>query len=308
MGKQNGTGNLSRMPHMNIKGELGTVKISTLPESSSTTDTNTNSDKGGLTSKHKDKEEKQDRKIRSELDPVVYRETQDAINDIIRNSDFGSYRSIRSAIDIIENHFKSQVETGTSSGALGDSTRRRNEELWFGTPLTSPAESYAKYGMLVSKNIKTAFESAPSYGGWRDNVLITFKPSSVYGRATMTTEDSLDHKSSGFIPSLITKNGISSLSGLSDGGWSATTRSDHAMQIIKAHGSGSNDGSKIFGKMGGDSYFEVQYHGQYTAKDIATVTIREHQSIPKATIAKLEKYGGKAYKYINGKRVLYHGD
>ena len=311
MGKERGTSR--SMPHMNIKGELGTVKVSSTPDSydelSKKTNDGSNLDRGGLTKKHTQKEAKKDTEIKKALGGKLYNETKNATNEIIKNSDFGTFRSLRSAIDMIEDHFKSQVETHDSSGALDVSGRRANENLWFGTDKNASPETFAKYGMLVSKDAGEAFSFAPSYGGGGSRqVLITFKDSSVYGRTTLTTRDSLDYKSSNFIPSLITRDGIRSLSGIAYGGWSGGTAKSEATHISDSFKSGAKDGTSIYRTRGGDKYFEVQYHGRYTARDIATVTIREHQSIPKSTVAKLEKYGGKAYKLINGKRVEYHGD
>lgn len=314
MGKERGTSR--SMPHMNIKGELGTVKVSSTPDSydelSKKTNDGSNLDRGGLTKKHTQKEAKKDTAIKKELGDKLYNETKNAINEIIKNSDFGTFRSLRSTIDMIDDHFKSQVETHDSSGAKDVAGRRENENKWFGTDKNASPETYAKYGMLVSKDAGEAFATAPSYGGKigkGGQVLVTFKDSSVYGRTTLTTKDSLDYDSSNFIPSLITRDGIRSLSGIAYGWWSADgTAKAEATHISDAFKSGAKDGTSIYRTRKGDEYFEVQYHGKYTVRDIETVTIHDYQSIPKSTVAKLEKYGGKAYKLINGKRVEYHGD
>lgn len=263
----------------------------------------------GISAEHAKKEEAKDQQVLSELGDRTYAKTLKQLDDIIANSEFGTYRSVRSVIDIVDSHFKSQVETGESSGAKDPTGRRINEGKWFGTDVTSPAESFAKYGMLVSKDLEKAMVHHPFYGSGygKEQALITFKPESVYGRATLTTLDSLDYKSSGFIPSTITKDGLSSLSGIAHD-W-GSSRAGFATTLSKYVRQGVKDGTDYYSREMSDKYLEVQYHGKYTAKDIKSIVLRKsHSTLPKATVQKVEKYGGVVYRMENGKLVRYYGD
>lgn len=254
--------------------------------------------KYGVNPVHAQKEEKKDQEIRKKLGSNYERVKQE-LNDIIKNSEFGTYRSLRSAIDIINSHFKSLVETGTSSGSSYTPARIDNENEWFGTAKDSSPEKFAKYGMLVSSDLVKAMNESPHYGAYSGGgqVLVTFKKDEVFGNVTLTTSDSLDHKSTGFIPSTITKDGVASLAGIAE------------RDIARFSLSRDRDGTDYYARRGSDHYLEVQFHGNYGAKQIDKIVLGSpSQTIPKSIVSKLESYGGKVYRTDGKKLILYRGD
>ena len=176
---------------------------------------------------------------------------------------------------ILDTHFKSQFETGTSAGLNHPGKRKEMTSKLFGL---SENEAYAlnpdefeKYGYLISNDFKEelmGFNATSHYG----DVIITFKKETMNRRTTFTLGDSLNQTPGDVVGVPITDPSIAA----------------HSKFYLKMDA----DPDTLIGRMNKDirdnmndpgramhlsgfEYAELQFHGEITAADIDTVVFNQ---------------------------------
>ena len=196
---------------------------------------------------------------------------------------------------IIDTHFKNQMETHTSQGANAPNMRARLSSEYFGHPYDNPnkvaAGEFEKYGYLAPRDIVTA--SANASADWYGDVIFRFRREAVLDRTTFKTDDTLNSwngKDTSHAGSLKT----ASLSGLSEVSHDTVRRAKNAEQYI-------HNPDKWVDEVNYGLYFELQYHGNLSIKDVDSVTFGiELPDNSDRVIQKLKKNGVKVYQVIGG--------
>ena len=202
------------------------------------------------------------------------------MTDVFKNGQFRMWRSGHLA-EIVEEHFKNTLETGTSAGATGDSLRRGTEKEMFGIKGHEAVEG-EKYGYVGHDDDLEAFQSniARGYGrrGGGDGVLYKFKKSAVQDRTTYTAGDSLDSSPQGRSRPLAgyagehpTYEGVSAL-------WK--NELDMVREAYREYQSGKMTFSEFLEKFSNtcqDGYIECHYHDMLTINDVESITTTRSQ-------------------------------
>lgn len=184
---------------------------------------------------------------------------QDAVADapiVIRRA---TESRLRSALD--EGRFKTQFETGTSSGVLDTEMRANFEQMTWGYPLDLPGAQRPIYGYVSTGGVRPVsagvHHTVDSYG----DIQIVLRDS-VRGRTTVSAADSLDHRSD-LVPAPI-----------SAPDWRAGLGHDQDYASPNWYR---------------EHYIEAQIHGGVTWDDVAEVVFARQPE--KATIEALTRRG-----------------
>jgi hypothetical protein len=123
-------------------------------------------------------------------DPQAQEIYNERLTEAMKNSDVHTRTSTDSLFKILEDgRFKSQMETGTSRGALDPSYRKEVSYKLFGTPAGTADDAYEIYGYMGTKDLVDetfGYMGVEHYG----EVIIKFKPT-IRSRTTITVGDSL---------------------------------------------------------------------------------------------------------------------
>lgn len=216
------------------------------------------------------------------------------IAEVLKKHDFGTNCDATNLESILKNGLKSQLETGTTGGALNPGFRRVISETLFGTEQKTAASEYEKYGSLLHHDKEQSLKSLRGGNGLSGygQVEIRLKKDDVI--ATWTMGDSLDD-SDILRPSLTTDPRVCSYGTARQetkkGPWEC-----HTLKGIRE--SWKSTGSpETFANHFENSYIELQFHGKVTAKQIESISFafeqEARQSLP--AIQKALQLGIKVY-------------
>lgn len=196
---------------------------------------------------------------------------------------------------IIDSHFKNQMETGTSQGANSPDLRARLSADYFGHPYDRAnkvaAGEFEKYGYLAPRDKIAAMSNAGAnfYG----DVVFRFRRDAIMDRTTFKTADTLnswyDHDSAhaGWLKS-------ASITGLSEIDSDTIRKVRSAERYIK-------EPDRWVSHVNYGEYFELQYHGSLSIKDVESVTFGA--TLPSnfnRILDKLKRKGIKVYQVTGG--------
>ena len=193
---------------------------------------------------------------------------------------------------ILDSHFMNQLESKTSHGYLGGSTRKRLSHRLFGSTgeHNEDPDYFEKYGYCDSfEDIKNGRRGgmASGYGG----VVVKFRKDRVAERTTYTADDSLDSNRShvaGRAGSNPTFEGLTYWVGVKG-----------ILDIMRSTG-GNITPRHISG-----CYLELQYHGRLTFEDVEEIMIPNPETagwrdrVSEADINRLKEKGVKVF--VEGK-------
>lgn len=195
---------------------------------------------------------------------------RDTMRDMFKKYDFASDTSADYLEDIIDSHYKNQVELGgTKSGAMSNVKKRKDiSSEMFGTPKRgTPPAQYEKYGYLTETDFNTNYDAG--YGG----TTIRWKKDKI--NATFTMTDSLNAEDF-MSPSLTTDPKI--ISTAAHNGRNFFVKS---IQDIKDLAREAKDSVADATEMFGSQYIELQFHGELTVDCIESVTFDGENEVRK---------------------------
>lgn len=198
----------------------------------------------------------------------------------------GAYRVARSTSSfggIIENGYKSQVETGKGGyGAAHDKDLRKSaSKIFYGHSGLEDSE-YEKCGYIGFMDEAEDWNDSdhPGYGG-SSPLTYTLRKENVQDRTTYTYGDSLNTRrhmtSAGYAGPHPTIEGLSSLYGKDD--------VQRALRAYQEYKDGSIDYATMFERIrrsANNNYIELQFHGPITIKDIERVSFNKTADLDKA--------------------------
>ena len=203
------------------------------------------------------------RKAAIKNSPEEVEKFQNIMRDMLDENDFAMRVPSDTVLEeILNSHFKNQLETGTSLGTLDAERRQLATRELFGLQYDDVKKynprDFEKYGYLAPRNIydDLAYEGVEQYGG----ITVRFKKEVVSNRATFTVGDSLG---SGLVASPVNNPTIASISGRD---------ASKLRELNKALMDPKVPFVDKVEKVTWGTYIELQYHGNLTAKDIASVT------------------------------------
>ena len=246
-----------------------------------------------------------------EVDPEVFTETNEMLNELIENNAFriripAEDTTVVESI-ITDGRIKNQFETNTTGGLFDKRFRADASKGLFGYTEDLPNSGYEKYGYLGSKNVADdAGRKLKEYGGG----IITLRKDSMMERTTLTMGDSLHmanipaNEEMGLGRTIATKvTEIDSTVCQFSAAYNGERRRDDLRETIDKYG--IEKASQI-GQFASGGYFELQYHGDVTLADIESITLSKEQWDEIANkpeiVEKLKENGVKAI-YVEKKKA-----
>lgn len=174
--------------------------------------------------------------------------------------------------NILDTHFKNQMETGHRIGANVPSRRRQSTSNLFGMSMDEvrklKPKDFEKYGYLVSKDPQSEIGSHLIVERFGD-VIVTFKKENLSNRTTFTLGDSL-RKSEDIVATPINDPSLAAhdefdLQILGD------RANDEIRKLNRQFNAKGHEPSKVMNNYGKE-YVELQYHGEVGPNDIESVT------------------------------------
>lgn len=208
----------------------------------------------------------------------VYEETAEAFNEVmtelIDEHDFAMrIPSVNILKEISETHFKNQMETGSSAGALNFEMRKDAVSNMFGLDKSQvnklKNKEFEKYGYLAHKDLKIdtlKAESAKQYGG----ITVRFNKESIADRTTYTVGDSLymSEESGGVAASVLKP----SLAGVDE--WLLQDNFiEEAGEEFVEDLRGATGDVELFLQKVQKPYVELQFHGDLTIDDVESISV-----------------------------------
>lgn len=220
------------------------------------------------------------------VDRMTDDEKKEAVDMLTEIFSVGSYRVARSTSSfggIIENGYKSQIETGTGgAGAFkGKEGRKAASDKFYGHG-GLPDTEYEKCGYIGYADEAEDWDSPghPFYGG-SSPMTYTLRKETLKDRTTYTYGDSLNTRynmtSAGYAGDKPTIEGVTSLDSLSD------MRS--ILQVWRKYKSGQINFSTMFNdirRYADNRYIELQFHGPVTVKDIEKISFEDEDDLKQA--------------------------
>lgn len=200
--------------------------------------------------------------------------------------DKGAYRVARSTGSfggIIEEGYKSQIETGSggAGAAIGKDMRKTASKKFFGHSGLDDTE-YEKCGYIGLADEGEDWDDSdhPRYGG-SSPMTYTLKKETMKDRTTYTYGDSLntDYRmsSAGYAGDKPTLEGLTSLYNLRE--------VRNALRAFKQYQNGDITYQEMFKKIrseANNNYIELQFHGPVTVKDIEKVSFNKTSDMERA--------------------------
>ena len=225
----------------------------------------------------KHRQEKAKKSILNDLDDAEKQEVADMLTEMF---DKGAYRIARgpdSFGGIIENGYKSQIETGTSgeNAALNKEWRKTASDKMYGHGGLDDTE-YEKYGYLgfADDDMDADDELRPEYG----DVTYTLKKDRMQDRVTYSFGDSLNAmnyiSTPGYAGDKPTIEGMTSL-----GNPKYIRRALKEYERYKKGEQSYEDMFRRAKEWADNMYVELQYHGPVTFEDIDTITFNTMDSM-----------------------------
>lgn len=209
----------------------------------------------------------------------------DMLREIFTQGAYRCARSTKSFGGIIENGYKSQIETGKGGyGAAKDKdARKRCSQALYGHDGMDDTE-YEKCGYLGLSDDKDDYDftGIPGYGG-SSPCVYTFRKDHMQDRVSYTMGDSLNTwyrgymKCAGYAGENPTIEGMTAMDDISD-----ARRAIKAYQRFKRGEISFRDMFKEVRYMLNNSYIELQYNGPVTVEDIEKVTFTSQTDLENA--------------------------
>lgn len=212
-------------------------------------------------------------------------EAEKALQKIFDEAEFGMFIPADALLGkggALETHFKNQFETGSSRGILNGKVRREASNMLFGASKTLKPEEYEKYGVLVGNPRGAGCDVGYGYG----NCVVTFKKEAMKGRTTYTMTDSLsvthDDDATGMAAGSVSVGKVT-LGGIA---WSPDTELRNIRKVIQKP---PRDYASLMSDLS-TSYIELQYHGEVTVDDVATVCFKSQDDLFRYLEPEKEKF------------------
>lgn len=198
-----------------------------------------------------------------------------------------------------DGRLKTQFETNTSGGQLNKDIRKEASQNLFNTPKNINARDYEKYGYLGSKDITKDWNPQLLFYG---DGMVTLKKESIIDRTTITVGDSLRDAVDG---RFIMGSKVTNIDSLICVGRPNMINELNKRVEESIENKGIDDASMV--GYATRSYFELQYHGDVTLKDIESITadkyiLDEVKQDENAVIA--AKESGIKFNYIYDGKVI----
>ena len=245
------------------------------------------------------------------IDKMSSQEKNDAVEMLTEVFTQGAYRVARSTDSfggIIENGYKSQVETGSGGyGAAHNKDLRKDaSKKFFGHSGLEDSE-YEKCGYLGLVDDAEDWDDSghPVYGG-NSPLTYTLKKENMKDRTTYTYGDSLNTRrsmsSAGYAGDKPTIEGLTSLN--------SKSYVDKAITAFKEYKEGKISYQEMFRKIrrsANNNYIELQFHGPVTVQDIEKVTFNKEADLERAFSKMSEKRRKKVIGLLqsNGVKLEY---
>lgn len=207
-----------------------------------------------------------------DMDERTKQETAEMLTELF---DKGEYRMRRKGHfeEIFDSHFKSLLETGTSSGSSYKPGRRETGVESFGHDYDIKAKDGEKYGYLGVEDDLEAFKdrTASGYG----ETIYKFKKDRIKDRTTYSFGDTLDagRPLVGYAGDKPTIEGVSGYDARGWGGGMDKLR--EALGYYRKYKSGDMSYEEMLKKIHRscqDGYIETHYHGDLTLADVDSIT------------------------------------
>lgn len=236
-------------------------------------------------------------------DMAPFEEMNKNLNKLIENNEFrikfpSDDESVIKSI-LQDGRYKTQFETETSGGVLNSYIRENASHNLFNTPSDTPKKDYEKYGYLGSKN-EIKDNRNPQLGFYGDGI-ITLKKSEMMDRTTITVGDSLRDASDG---RYIMGSKVTNVDSTVCVGRPSMIEEFNSRINSKIESNGINDASTI--GFATRSYFELQYHGDVTLKDIESITVDKdilNELKKDSNLLQIMKDSNINFKYIENDEV-----
>lgn len=220
---------------------------------------------------------------------------QSNIQTIIDNNSYNMRVHSKDLQSIIDNGFKNQMEVGKSGGTLSKSDRMLASQRLFGADVMHMENSeFEKYGYLGSYNFA---DDASTSDAWQyGKTIVQFNKERLKDRVTYTIDDSLGNA----LYNRVVGGKIGdecSISGIAkyDVGFAQDT-----FKYAKRDDLFNAD--KIAQDMG-CRYWELQYHGNLTIKDVESVCFTSTDRPTKSIVSQLKELGIRVYKLTKGGKI-----
>lgn len=210
-------------------------------------------------------------------------EVADMLQTVFTQGEYRAARSTKSFLGILENGYKSQIETGHGgSGAAQDILGRKNcSNGMYGHGGLDKTE-YEVMGYAAPPDIADDYDSAihPWYGG-RSDLTYTFRKDTLKDRVTYTFGDSLNtySRGRGELKSAGYAGENPTIEGMTGGGRYATKS---AIKAYRNYKNGKINLSQLIRQVSSEAnnnYIELQFTGGVTIKDIQKVSFDSEQKI-----------------------------
>ena len=210
-------------------------------------------------------------------------EVADMLKTVFTQGEYRAARSTNSFLGILENGYKSQIETGHggSGAAQNIPARKKCSNGMYGHGGINKTE-YEVMGYAAPPDIADDYDSQihPFYGG-KSDLTYTFRKDTLKDRVTYTFGDSLNTygggrgelKSAGYAGENPTIEGMT-------GGGKYSTKA--AIKAYRDYKNGKIDLSQLIKKVSGEAnnnYIELQFTGGVTIKDIQKVSFDSERKI-----------------------------
>ena len=202
------------------------------------------------------------------LDADQLVEAQKNLTEIFNGAEFCMNVNTENLENMLVDHIKNQLETGSSDGYYNPNKRRNISHKLFGHNGDMEDEDYEKYGYLADyADFETTLgDSGPHYGsdGYGHKCCLVFDRDKVADRTTYTVADSLDNWGGRTVPGAVDTN--CSIEGLS-----YDLISNLAEMLAEGRVYSISD--IIYETC--TSYVEAQYHGRLGASDLSSIRFRD---------------------------------
>ena len=251
------------------------------------------------------------------IDDMTSEEKTTAANMLAEIFTTGALRCERSTDSfggIIENGYKSQIETGKGGygAAKNKSKRMACSDQMYGHGKSIGDTEYEKCGYLGLADDKEDYDDGglPGYGGYSPCVY-TFRKDRMKDRVSYTMGDSLNTYSYGYLKSAGYCSDKPTIEGLTAVGNIRTVR--EMLAIYQQYKDGTIGYTEMFKHVKSklnNSYIELQYNGDVTVEDIEKVTFRTKSDLDHAFGKMSENRRKTVIKKLvdNGVSILYRND
>jgi len=207
------------------------------------------------------------------IKPEDVQKATETLSEVFNKNQYGMFIDADVFLkNVVYEHFKNQYETGTSMGTLSTQYRNEAAEKLFGmeNPDDVPGQYHEKYGALVQNEAGNGCNSGFGYG----NLAVTFKKDRLAGKVTYTLTDSLTLACENIGPTMAA--GSVSIEETTFGGAHDLGTTVEFLKNLPKDMCG--DLNYIKSQLA-SPYIELQYHGDLTIDDVATICFKSEDDL-----------------------------